>query len=77
MSNKIELCDEMLNDVVGGQITYTWDGTVGTIGINGNNPFILVNKEAFIEYYNKVKGTGMKESTVLNNLLKQKIIKKK
>ena len=77
MSNRTEICDEMLNDVVGGEITYTWDGTIGTIGINNNNPFILLDKAAYIEYYNSVKGTGIKESAVLTNLLKMGIIKKK
>lgn len=79
MSNKIELCDELLNDVTGGQITYTWDeaAQIGTIGINDNNPFILLDKAAFVEYYNSVKGTGIKESAILNYLLKNKIIKKK
>lgn len=79
MSNKIELCDELLNDVIGGKITYTWDSSahIGTIGINNNNPFILLDREAFVTYYNSVKGTGIKESTVLTNLLKMGIIKKK
>lgn len=78
MSNKIELCDELLNEVTGGEITYTWDETTktGTIGINHNNPFILVDKDAFVTYYNSVKGTGIKEAEVLSYLLKHKIIKK-
>lgn len=69
MSNRTQLFDDDLVDVTGGQITYTWDGTKGTIGMNGRNPFILVNKSAFIEYYNSVKGEGKKDSEILNYLL--------
>ena len=76
MSKKIELTDDMLDSVSGGQITYSWDGTSGTIGIDGNQPFILVNKDAFIDYYQSVKGTGIKESAVLRYLLAQGYIKK-
>lgn len=79
MSNRIELCDELLNNVTGGKITYTWDESahIGTIGINDNNPFILLDKDAFVSYYNSVKGTGVTESQVLTALLKRGIIKKK
>lgn len=79
MGNRIELCDELLNDVTGGKITYTWDETakIGTIGIDNNNPFILLDKDAFTSYYNSVKGTGIKESAVLSYLLSHGIIKKK
>ncbi len=75
--DKKELTDAMLENVSGGEITYTWDGTQGTIGINYNNPFILLDKDAFISYYNSVKGTGVKESEVLTHLLNEGIIKKK
>ena len=72
MSNKIEINDAELNDVAGGQITYTWDGNHGTIGRNGNNRYILVDKAAFIAYYNENKDT-MSEATIIKNLLAQGI----
>lgn len=71
------ISEEELDNVVGGEITYTWDGSQGTIGINGNNPFILLDKAAFTSYYNSVKGSGITEAQVLNNLLAKGIIKKK
>ena len=73
--SKMELHDDELDLVNGGDITYTWNGTSGTIGINGYNPFILVNKEAFVKYLNKVHGT-MKDSEILTYLLEQGIAKK-
>ena len=75
--SKVAIFDDDLDNVTGGEITYTWDGTQGTIGINNNNAFILLDKDAYISYYNSVKGTGIKESAVLKNLLAKGIIKKK
>ena len=54
MSKKVELFGEELDLVNGGQITYTWDGNQGSIGIGGYNPFVLVNKAKFVAYYNAV-----------------------
>lgn len=68
-----ELLDEELDAVSGGKITYTWNGTIGSIGINGNNPYILLDKDAFGAYYMKVKDT-MGETKILKNLLKMGII---
>ncbi len=72
MSNRIEINDAELDDVNGGRITYTWDGDHGTIGRNGNNRYILVDKDAFIAYYNENKDT-MSEATIIRNLLAQGI----
>lgn len=73
---KKEIRDEELEAVIGGEITYTWDGTTGTIGIGGNNNLILVDKAAFVSYYNSVKGTGVKDSQVIRYLLDNGIAKK-
>ncbi len=76
MSERIELFDDELLNVSGGQITYTWDGTTGTIGMNGYNPFVLVNKGAFITYYNEVKGTKS-DAEILSHLLATGVIRRK
>lgn len=70
------IMDNDLDNVTGGKITYTWDGSTGTIGINNNNAFVLLDKNAFVSYYNSVKGTGIKESEILKNLLAKGIIRK-
>lgn len=74
--SKVAIFDDELDNVTGGKITYTWDGSKGTIGINDNNVFTLLNKDAFVSYYNSVKGSGIKESEILKNLLAKGIIKK-
>lgn len=68
MSKIVELHDDDLDQVSGGKITYTWDGSTGTIGMNGYNPFVLVNKDAFVAYYNSVEGTKS-DADILNDLL--------
>lgn len=75
MSDKVELRDEELDLVNGGDITYTWNGTSGRIGINGDNKFILVDKAAFVSYLNQVHGT-MSDGKILANLMKQGVVKK-
>lgn len=76
MSDKIELRDEELENVSGGNITFTWDGTSGTIGLDGNNVFILVDRDAYLSYFNEVHGT-MTDGEILRNLLAQGIAKAK
>lgn len=75
MSSRIEINDNDSRNISGGKITYTWDGTQGTIGINGYNNFILLDKDAFGEYYTEVKGY-MPEVEILKNLHAMGIIKK-
>lgn len=74
--SKVELNKEEMELVAGGDITYTWNGESGTIGINGKNPFILVDKQGFIDYLNEVHGT-MTDAEILSNLLDMGIITKR
>lgn len=76
MENRQEISEEMLDSIVGGKITYTWNGTSGTIGINGNNPYVLVNKSQFVSYYKSVEGT-MSDGAILKQLLARGIAKRK
>lgn len=76
MDKRIQIEEEALENVAGGQITYTWNGTSGTIGIGGDNRYILVDKAAFVAYYNSVKDEGLKDSQILKNLLAKGIAKK-
>ena len=75
MSKRVELNNTELDFVSGGDITYTWNGEYGSIGIDGNNPFILVNKDAYLEYYNKVHGT-MTDGDILRHCLEVGIARK-
>lgn len=72
MANRVEITDDLEN-ISGGKITYTWNGTQGSIGINGYNNFVLLNKDAFGAFYAEHKDT-MTEKEILKSLLEQGII---
>lgn len=74
MTSKVEINDD-LDAISGGKITYTWDGTKGSIGINGYNNFVLLDKDAFGAYYAEHKDT-MTEKEILKNLFAANIIKR-
>ena len=74
MPNRIEIKDDDLGQISGGQITYTWDGTIGSLGVDGYNPYLLLDKEKFLEYYNANKET-VSESKMIKYLKDNHIIK--
>ncbi len=73
MSDRIEINDELLGDVSGGAITYTWDGNQGSLGMNGRNPYQLLNKDAFLKVYNEMFGKSS-DAEIIKELFKQGII---
>lgn len=74
MSDRIEIKDELLGEVSGGAITYTWDGKQGSLGIDGNNPYILLDKAAFLEVYNDMFGKYT-DTQIIKELRNRGIIK--
>ena len=75
MADRKVINDVELDNVTGGKITYTWNGEIGSIGINGNNNFVLLNKNAFGDYYAKHKDEKT-EKEILKDLMAMGIIKK-
>ncbi len=73
MSDKIELNDEQLDEVTGGAITYTWNGTEGSLGMNGNNRYKLLDKGAFLKVYNEMFGK-YSDAEIIRELRSQGII---
>ena len=67
------IIEDELRNISGGQITYTWDGSQGSIGINGYNNFTLLDKDAFVAYYSKHKDSKS-EIDILKDLYAQGII---
>ncbi len=74
MSDKREIRDEELDNVTGGVIKYTWDGNQGRIGIGDNYNFILVDMNAYGEYYSTHKGT-ISDKQILRDCLARGIIR--
>lgn len=75
MANRIEINDEQLDNVNGGAITYTWDGKTGSLGMDGNNTYILLDKAAFLNVYNQMFGK-YSDLDIIKELRKKGIIKK-
>ena len=53
MADRIAITEDQLENITGGAITYTWNGTEGSLGIDGNNIYKLINKDAFLKIYNE------------------------
>ncbi len=74
MSDRIQINDEQLDEINGGAITYTWDGQQGSLGINGNNGYVLLNKGAFLSVYNEMFGKYT-DTQIIKELRNRGIIK--
>ncbi len=64
---------KVMRDFAGGSITYTWDGTSGTVRTSGGATFILLDKDAFVAFYTENKGS-MSDKQIIQNLLDMGII---
>ncbi len=75
MADRIEINEEQLDNINGGAITYTWNGETGSLGIDGNNIYKLLDKEAYLRVYNQYFGKK-NDLEIIQILKKQGIIKK-
>lgn len=75
MKNPIQISDELLDSVVGGNLTYTWFGGQGTCGLNDNNVFKFNDKEKFETFMNDCfRNKHMTDVETLKAMLAAKII---
>ena len=75
MADRIAINEEQLDDINGGAITYTWDGSQGSLGMNGKNIYTLLDKNAFLKVYNEMFGKAS-DAEIIKTLRAQGIIKK-
>ena len=75
MSDRIEINESELERVSGGEITYCWNGTEGSLGMNGINKYRLLDKDAFLAIYNQMFGT-YSDADIIRTLREQGIIVK-
>ena len=47
MANRVQLNDDSLDLVVGGNLTYEWYGGLGKCGLNNNHKWSFTNKTEF------------------------------
>ncbi len=70
MADRISIEEELLDNINGGAITYTWNGQTGSLGIDGKNIYTLHDKEAYLKVYNE--NFGKKNDLEIIKILKQK-----
>ena len=75
MSDRKKLIDEELDNVSGGNITYTWDGDQGSLGMNGVNKYQLLDKNKFVSIYNTMKDE-YSDADIIKELRQQGVIRK-
>jgi len=75
MSNREPINEQELVQVNGGNITYCWDGHTGSLGMNGNNIYMLLDKEAFLAIYREMFGQ-YSDADIIRRLRAEGIIKK-
>lgn len=75
MSNRVELKDELMDEVVGGNLTYTWFGGEGACGLNGNHYFHFSDKKSFVDFMKDCMiNQGMSDVDTLKAMLNAGII---
>lgn len=74
MSDRIELNEELLEDVVGGTITFDWDGKVGHCGLNGDKSYSFDSRDRFIAFVKQCHRNGLTDAECLQALIQNGII---
>lgn len=74
MGNRMEINDEALENVVGGNITFDWDGKVGHCGLNGDKSYTFSSRNDFVAAVTACYKAGMSDSECLQKLLSDGVI---
>ncbi len=74
MGDRIELNDEILETVAGGNITFDWDGKVGHCGLNGDKSYTFNSRSEFVAAVVKCYQAGMTDAECINKLTEDKVI---
>ena len=74
MSNRISLSDELVENVAGGRITFTWRFQEGTCGINGDNEYSFTNRDEFLATVKDLFAQGMNDQEVIDAMLSDGVI---
>ena len=77
MTKREIVADELLDGVVGGNITYTWMNGQGRCGLGGNNKFTFTDKGRFESFMTDcMVNKGMNDVQTLQALYSAGIIRK-
>lgn len=76
MSERIEINEENLESIVGGNITFDWNGKVGHCGLNGDKSYTFDSRTKFVNSVIQCFNQGMKDYEALEALIASGIIYK-
>ena len=74
MARRDMINEDALESIVGGNITFDWDGTVGHCGLNGDKSYTFDSRSEFVDAVVKCYNAGMSDSECLDKLIQDGII---
>ena len=74
MSDRKEIIGEALDNVIGGTITFDWDGSIGNIGLDGNKCYQFNDRNAMIAFASQCHRDGLSDAECLQGMLAAGII---
>ena len=74
MAKRVELNNDMLENVVGGNITFDWDGHIGHCGLNGDKSYTFNDRSEFIGFAKKCHSQGLSDAECLQAMIDNGII---
>ena len=74
MAERVQLSEEMMESVTGGNITFTWRYEHGTCGLNGDYSYEFDDRGAFLGKVKECYANGMNDAQTIDALLDAGII---
>ena len=74
MADRVMLNDDMMGSVVGGNITFDWDGKVGHCGLNGDKSYTFDSRSEFVNAVTACYKEGLSDSECLQRLIDNGVI---
>lgn len=74
MSKRVEINEDFLENVAGGNITFDWDGHVGHCGLNGDKSYTFNSRSEFVAAVTTCYKAGMSDAECLEQLINDKVI---
>ena len=69
MSNRVQINEEALEKITGGNITFDWNGAEGHCGLNGDKSYSFDNRTTFVSAVMQCYQAGMTDVQCLNELI--------
>lgn len=74
MAKRVEINEEILESVAGGNITFDWDGRVGHCGLNGDKSYTFNSRAEFVAAVTNCFKAGKSDAECLEQLVADGVI---